>query len=114
VGNNEYAGDKQITPRSANTPKRTCGTYQGQKAQLKSPLGDRHPFALVRYRAPWASEESVVIEDQTGERLALTDTAYEGQAGYAALLSLPKSARHDRFARAFPSRPGFAKTSGKP
>ncbi|MEI9866346.1 MAG: hypothetical protein WDN00_17675 [Limisphaerales bacterium] len=43
------------------------------KTQLKSPLGDRHPFALVKYRALGRSGEDIIIEDQTGERLVLAD-----------------------------------------
>src|SRR6185503_13430158 len=42
------------------------------KAQLKSPLGDRHPFALIRYRALARAGDEVTLEDANGERLVLT------------------------------------------
>src|SRR5882672_996679 len=37
------------------------------KTQLKSPLGDRHPVALVKYRALGMAGEEFVIEDSNGE-----------------------------------------------
>lgn len=43
------------------------------KTQLKSPLGDRHPVALVKYRALGRVGEEYVIEDAAGERLILAD-----------------------------------------
>src|SRR5882672_9525428 len=49
------------------------------KAQLKSPLGDRHPFALVRYRALGRAGEDIIIEDQNGERLVLADDNHDGE-----------------------------------
>jgi len=67
------------------------------KAQLKSPLGDRHPFALVRYRALGRVSNGVVIEDQTGERLTLTDATYEGEPATLHLLPmLPEAARRNQ------------------
>src|SRR6267143_4658962 len=67
------------------------------KAQLKSPLGDRHPFALVRYRALGRAGESVIIEDQSGERLVLADDSHDSEPATLHLLPmLPKSVRHDQ------------------
>jgi hypothetical protein len=66
------------------------------KAQLKSPLGDRHPFALVRYRSLGRAGNEVVIEDQTGERLVLTDDAYDSEPPTLHLLPmLSGSVRRD-------------------
>src|SRR6266404_5345072 len=67
------------------------------KAQLKSPLGDRHPFALIHYRALGRAGNEAVIEDQSGERLALTDQAHGGEPATLHLLPmLPKGVRHDQ------------------
>jgi hypothetical protein len=66
------------------------------KAQLKSPLGDRHPFALVKYRALGRAGEEIVLEDQNGERLALADDRHCGEPATLRLLPmLPKNARQD-------------------
>jgi hypothetical protein len=67
------------------------------KTQLRTPLGDRHPFALIKYRALGRAGEDVVIEDQTGERLVLADDAYGGEPATLPLLPmLPRNARHDQ------------------
>jgi hypothetical protein len=67
------------------------------KAQLKSPLGDRHPFALVRYRALGRTGTEVFIEDQNGERLVLDDEAQDSEPATLHLLPmLPKTVRHDQ------------------
>ena len=67
------------------------------KTQLKSPLGDRHPVALVSYRALVRAGDECIIEDNAGERLVLAD---DGQAGDPATLTLlpmlPKEARHNQ------------------
>jgi len=67
------------------------------KAQLKSPLGDRHPFALVRYRALGRAGDHLVIEDQTGERLVLTDHEHDGEPSTLPLLPmLPRTVLKDQ------------------
>jgi hypothetical protein len=67
------------------------------KAQLKSPLGDRHPFALVKYRALGRAGEQVVIEGPGGERLVLADEAHDGEPATLPLLALlPEKARRDQ------------------
>jgi len=67
------------------------------KAQLKSPLGDRQPFALVRYRALGRAGDHLIIEDQTGERLVLADDRHDSEPATLHLLSmLPKTVRHDQ------------------
>ncbi len=67
------------------------------KAQLKSPLGDRHPFALVKYRALGRVGDHVVIEDQNGERLVLADDGRDGEPATLPLLPmLPDAVRHDQ------------------
>ncbi len=67
------------------------------KAQLKSPLGDRHPFALVKYRALGRVGDHVVIEDQSGERLVLADDGRDGEPATLPLLPmLPDAVRHDQ------------------
>ena len=58
------------------------------KAQLKSPLGDRHPFALVRFRALGRAGEEVVIEDANGERLVLNEHEHENAPATISLLPM--------------------------
>src|SRR5262249_18706648 len=67
------------------------------KTQLRSPLGDRHPFALIRYRALGRAGDDIIIEDQTGERLVLADDQYAGEPATLPLLPmLPRGARHEQ------------------
>jgi len=67
------------------------------KTQLKSPLGDRHPVALLKYRALGLAGSGYVIEDPNGERLALADDGYAGDPPTLPLLPLlPKPMRHDQ------------------
>jgi hypothetical protein len=67
------------------------------KTQLKSPLGDRHPFALVKYRALGHAGEEIIIEDPAGERLVLADDSHDGEPATLPLLAmLPKSVQHDQ------------------
>jgi hypothetical protein len=67
------------------------------KTQLKSPLGDRHPFALVKYRALGRAGEDIIVEDQTGERLVLADDNHDGEPATLPLLAmLPKAVQHDQ------------------
>ena len=67
------------------------------KTQLKSPLGDRHPFALVKYRALGRAGEHIIIEDQSGERLVLADDNHDGEpATLPLLVMLPKAVQHDQ------------------
>jgi hypothetical protein len=67
------------------------------KTQLKSPLGDRHPLALVKYRALGRAGDDIIIEDQTGERLVLADDAHDGEPATLPLLAmLPKAVQHDQ------------------
>jgi len=67
------------------------------KTQLKSPLGDRHPFALVKYRALGRAGEEIIIEDPAGERLALANDNHDGEPATLPLLPLlPKTVRQDQ------------------
>ena len=67
------------------------------KAQLKSPLGDRHPFALLRYRSIGRSGDTVVLEDLNGEKVALTDVSHNGEPATLHLLAmLPKTVHRDQ------------------
>jgi hypothetical protein len=67
------------------------------KTQLKSPLGDRHPVALVKYRNLGRAEEDFVLEDPTGERLVLADDGYAGDPATLPLLPmLPKEIRREQ------------------
>ncbi len=67
------------------------------KTQLKSPLGDRHPIALVKYRALGRAGNEVIIEDPNGERLVLAEDGHAGDPATLPLLPmLPKEARHDQ------------------
>ena len=67
------------------------------KTQLKSPLGDRHPFALVKYRALGRAGEGMIIEDPAGERLVLADDDHDGEPATLPLLAmLPKAVQHDQ------------------
>ena len=58
------------------------------RTQLKSPLGDRHPFALLKYRALGRVGESVIIEDHAGERLVLADDGHDGEPATLPLLAM--------------------------
>ncbi len=67
------------------------------KTQLKSPLGDRHPFALLKYRALGRAGEDIIIEDQSGERLVLADDNHDGEPATLPLLPmLPDAVRRDQ------------------
>jgi hypothetical protein len=67
------------------------------KTQLKSPLGDRHPFALMKYRAMGRAGDEIVIEDQSGERLVLADDNHDGEPATLPLLPmLPKLVQCDQ------------------
>ena len=67
------------------------------KTQLKSPLGDRHPVALVKYRALGRAGDAIIIEDANGERLVLADDNYPGEPPTLPLLPmLPKLVQHDQ------------------
>jgi hypothetical protein len=67
------------------------------KTQLKSPLGDRHPLALVKYRALGSSGGEVIIEDSNGERLVLAEDGYGGDPVTLSLLTmLPKEAHREQ------------------
>jgi hypothetical protein len=70
---------------------------KGVKTLLKSPLGDRHPFALVKYRALGRAGDENIIEDPSGERLALADDNHDNEPATLPLLPmLPKEVRHDQ------------------
>jgi SWIM zinc finger len=58
------------------------------KTQLKSPLGDRRPVALVKYRALGKAGEEVIIEDAAGERIVLADDGYPGDPATLPLLPM--------------------------
>jgi hypothetical protein len=67
------------------------------KMQLKSPLGDRHPFALVKYRALGRAGDEAIIEDANGERLVLADDNYPGEPPTLPLLPmLPKLVQREQ------------------
>jgi hypothetical protein len=67
------------------------------KTQLRSPLGDRHPFALIRYCGLGRAGEDTIIEDKTSERLVLTDDRYGGEPTTLPLLPmLPREALHEQ------------------
>ena len=58
------------------------------KTQLKSPLGDRRPCALVRYRALGRAGEHAFIEDPNGERLVLAEDHHPGEPATLPLLAM--------------------------
>lgn len=58
------------------------------KAQLKTPLGDRRPYALLRFRSIGRAGEDLVLEDLAGERLVLAEDGYPGEPGTLPMLSL--------------------------
>ncbi len=71
--------------------------FKDLKTQLKSPLGDRHPHALVRYRALGRAGDEIIIEDQNGERLVLSDDTHDGEPATLHLLPMiPKTTHHDQ------------------
>lgn len=66
------------------------------KTQLRTPLGDRHPFALLKYRALGRAGEDFILEDQNGERLVLADDQHDSEPTTLPLLSLlPKEIRNN-------------------
>jgi hypothetical protein len=67
------------------------------KTQLKSPLGDRHPVALVKYRTLARAGEAIIIEAANSERLVLAEDNYPGEPPTLPLLPmLPKLVQHDQ------------------
>jgi len=67
------------------------------KSQLKSPLGDRHPLALVKFRALGGAGENVIMEDPNGERLVLAEDGHAGDPETLPLLKLlPLHVLHDQ------------------
>jgi hypothetical protein len=67
------------------------------KTQLKSPLGERHPVALVKYRALGMAGDAFVLEDPNGERLGLADDGYADDPPTLPLLPLlPEDTRRDQ------------------
>jgi hypothetical protein len=67
------------------------------KTQLKAPLGDRHPLALIHYRALGRVGETLVMEDANGERLVLEEDLHPGEPATLPLLPmLPGRVRHDQ------------------
>lgn len=67
------------------------------KAQLKAPLGDRHPYALVRYRALGRAGNDTIIEGQNSERLVLADHVHAAEPDTLPLMPmLPASVRRDQ------------------
>ena len=67
------------------------------KTQLKSPLGDRRPVALLKYRALGRAGDDIVIEDPGGERLVLGDDNHPGDPATLPLLPmLPKEVRRNQ------------------
>ena len=67
------------------------------KAHLKSPLADRHPVALVRYRTLGAAGEEKLIDDSAGEKLVLTDYSADGEPATLNLLPmLPRAICRDQ------------------
>lgn len=67
------------------------------KTQLKSPLGDRHPLALIRYKYLGRVGGDVVVEDTNGERLVLADDGFPGDPATVPLLTmLPAELRREQ------------------
>ena len=65
------------------------------KTQLKSPLGDRHPVALLKYRTFGRAGETTVLEDPAGERLVLADDGLNGDPATLPLLTmLPRAVQN--------------------
>ncbi len=67
------------------------------KNQLKSPLGDRQPVALVWFRAVGKAGDACIIEDQNGERLVLAEDGHPGEPETLPMLAmLPPALRHNQ------------------
>jgi hypothetical protein len=67
------------------------------KTQLKSPLGDRHPLALVNYQMLGRAGDDIVMEDGGGEKLILADDSQNGEPNALPLLPmLPKLVLRDQ------------------
>lgn len=89
------AGDFQRAMELARSDFR--GAIKDVKTQLKSPLGDRRPCLLVKYRSLGRAGDAVVIEDAAGERLVLHDDHQESEPATLPLLpSLPRWTHRDQ------------------
>jgi hypothetical protein len=67
------------------------------KTQLKSPLGDRHPLALVKYRTLSRVGDEIAISDASGEKLVLADDGHDGEPNTLSLLPmLPKAVQQNQ------------------
>jgi hypothetical protein len=86
------AGDCVRARALAKTDLRTV--IKEVKNQLKAPLGDRHPLALIQYRALGKAGDALVIEDAAGERLTLADDGLAGDPDTLSLLSMLPKATH--------------------
>jgi hypothetical protein len=67
------------------------------KMQLRTPLGERHPYALLRCRALGQADGEAILEDAAGERLVLADDHHDSEPATLPLLPmLPRSTRHEQ------------------
>jgi hypothetical protein len=84
----DYARSRELAKADLKT------VIKDVKTQLKSPLGDRRPVALVKYRALGKAGDEIVIEDAAGERLVLADDGYPGDPATLPLLPMMSADVH--------------------
>jgi hypothetical protein len=73
------------------------GVVKDVKSTLKNPLADRHPVFALNYRRLGAVENDFVVEDDTGERLVITDAGMPEEPPSRHLMSLvPKEVLRDQ------------------
>jgi hypothetical protein len=86
------------------------------KSHLKNPLAEKHPIFALNYRTIGAVESDLVLEDESGERLVITDAGMTEEPRSTHLLALlPQSVlqgqtlvvrfRHDLDARKLQIKP---------
>jgi hypothetical protein len=67
------------------------------KSILKDPLANKHPICALNYRRIGAVEKSFVVEDQSGDRLVITDVGLSEEPRSSHLLTLvPRDVLQDQ------------------
>ncbi len=74
-----------------------AGVVKEVKSTLKNSLADKHPIFALNYRRIGAVDKVFVVEDNTGERLVITDVGMPEEPRSSHLLSLvPKEILQDQ------------------
>jgi hypothetical protein len=74
-----------------------AGVIKEVRSTLKNLLADKHPIYALNYRRIGAVEKTLVVEDNSGERLVITDAGMPEEPRSSHLLALvPKEVLHDQ------------------